>query len=203
MLHNEGDFQRSSPNIGRELPFCTICKVAEWSAADTCRISQPVQCSRERVPPSQSVEISKTQRLLTPTSVLAGEGVWGETGGGPTQWGDKLWKGRWSENIEHESFNVVQSLKLEKFLCFLWCVRKKKMTSLSPFCWNKKHIWKSIKTKQSSDDTTKLFFFAKVFLLFSVLTSDVERLHVSPQTVCSQRDTWTFWQVRSFFKKKK
>lgn len=93
--------QSSSPNKDHEL---------KCSAADTCRISQPMQCCTER---PLLLKEGKSQRLLTQTSVLAGKGVWGEAGGGPDQWGDKLWKGGWSENIT-KLFHVFQSLRLEK-----------------------------------------------------------------------------------------
>lgn len=130
--------QSSSPNKDHEL---------KCSAADTCRIPQPMQCCTER---PLLLKEGKSQRLLTQTSVLAGKGVWGETGGGPAQWGDKLWKGGWSENIT-KLFHVVQSLRSFFFL----------------------------------------FFIAKVFISSASW----------PQTVWSQRDTWTFGQLRCWKRK--
>lgn len=94
-----------------------------------------------------------------------------------------------------ELFNVVQSLRLEKLLLWFFCgVSERRKLYLSPFLLGKKHIWK---TKQCR-------LFAKFFFLLCVLTSNVDlRPHVSPQTVCSQRDTWTVWQVRSYLSQEK
>lgn len=204
MLHNEGDFQRSSPNIGRELPFCTICKVAEWSAADTCRISQPVQCSRER-PPS----FPKWGNLKDPKTLNSDKC--------PRRW-RRLRRDRWRTYSvrwqavegqmirEHRrpSYLMWSRVWSWKSFCVFCGVSERKKWHLSPLSVGIKNTFEKV-SRQNKAATTQQnsFFFAKVFLLFSVLTSDVERLHVSPQTVCSQRDTWTFWQVRSFFFKKK
>lgn len=64
---------------------------------DTYGTFRPVKCWRE---PPQSGKISRTQRLLRLRSSLEGEGVWGETGGKLTKWGDKLWRDRWCGNSE-------------------------------------------------------------------------------------------------------